>query len=176
MRVMRRNLAVALTLAICSSAGALAGDLPGRAAPPVVINGQPGTKIGVLDCRLAPTIGLIVVSFQKMSCRFNPDGAVFPSEAYVGTISTVGLDVGFTAGGALAWAVYAPTQRMVPGALSGSYTGVSASATIGVGVGANFLLGGSQNTVALQPWSVEGSAGLNASGGVTNLELRPGTL
>jgi hypothetical protein len=108
-----------------------------------------------------------------MSCRFTPDNLP-ASETYVGSISTIGLDIGLTAGGALTWAVYAPTQRMAPGALSGTYSGVTASATVGVGVGANFLVGGSQNTVALQPWSVEGSTGLKASGGVKNLELRPG--
>ena len=88
------------------------------------------------------------------------------------TISLVGFDVGFTAGGALAWAVYAPTKRLMPGSLSGTYVGASGNIGVGVGVGGNFLLGGSANTVALQPWSVEGTTGVNLFLGLTNLELR----
>jgi uncharacterized protein DUF992 len=170
---MRWSSLFGVAVAILAPVGALAGDLPGPAAPPPLINGGPGTKVGILDCKLGPSVGFVVVGFQKMSCRFTPDN--FPTfETYVGSISTIGLDIGLTAGGALTWAVYAPTQRMAPGALAGTYSGVTASATVGVGVGANFLVGGSQNTVALQPWSVEGSTGLSASGGVKNLELRPG--
>ena len=171
-----KYVSLGIAAVILSPMFAFAGDLPGPAAPPppVTINGGPGTKVGILDCRVGPSVGLIVVGFQKMSCRFKPDNLP-TSESYVGSISTVGLDVGLTAGGALTWAVYAPTQNMVAGGLSGTYSGVTASATVGVGVGANFLVGGSQNTVALQPWSVEGSTGLNASGGVKTLELRPGT-
>jgi hypothetical protein len=107
-----------------------------------------------------------------MTCRFSPEEAL-PAESYAGTLTTVGAAVGFTGGGNLACAVYAPTQRMVPGALAGKYSGVSASATVGVGLGENFLLGGSQNSVALQPWSVEGRTGLTATGGVSGLELTP---
>ena len=172
---MRRNFSVGVAVAMLSSTFALAGDLPGPAAPPPIINGGPGTKVGMLDCKVGPSVGFIVVGFRKMACRFIPDNLPGASEIYAGNVSTVGLDIGLTAGGALTWAVYAPTQRMAPGALSGTYSGVTASATVGVGVGGNFLVGGSQNTVALQPWSVEGSTGLNASGGVKNLELRPGT-
>src|SRR5882757_4138473 len=83
-----------------------------------------GTKVGVLNCALSPSIGFIIGGYQKMACRFTPDvpGMLEP---YVGSIGTVGLDLGFTAGGALAWAVYAPTNRMMPGSLSGAYVGAS---------------------------------------------------
>jgi hypothetical protein len=84
----------------------------------------------------------------------------------------VGLDLGFTGGGALTWGVYAPTNRMMPGSLAGSYVGASGNVGVGVGVGENFLLGGSGNTVALQPWSVEGTVGVNVSLGLSNMELR----
>ncbi len=87
-------------------------------------------------------------------------------------MSTLGGALGFTAGGALTWGVFAPTNNMTPGSLSGSYTGASANAGFVVGVGGNFLLGGSDNTVALQPWSVEGTTGVNASAGLSNMELR----
>jgi hypothetical protein len=153
------------------STGALAGDLPSRYAPPPVLSSGPGTKVGILNCSIAPSVGFIVGGFQRMSCRFTPEGP-FPPERYSGTLSTVGLDLGFTAGGALTWGVYAPTNRMMPGSLSGDYAGASGNIGVGVGVGENFLLGGSGNTVALQPWSVEGTVGVNVSLGLSNMALR----
>ena len=44
----------------------------------------------------------------------------------------------------MVWLVYAPTSRRA-GALSGTYGGASAEATVGAGVGANVLVGGSQS-------------------------------
>jgi hypothetical protein len=131
-----------------------------------------GTKAGVLACTLSPSIGFIVGSRQTMACRFTPDGP-FPPEAYVGTITTIGLDIGITGGGALAWAVFAPTAGPPPGALAGDYVGASGEISAGVGVGANVLFGGSNRTIALQPLSVEGQVGVNLALGVSGLALRP---
>jgi hypothetical protein len=169
---MKRNLLTAVAMTVFVSASALAADLPSRYAPPPVFGGGPGTKVGVLNCSLGPHLGLIIGGFERMDCRFTPE-APGPVEAYSGTMATLGIDLGFTAGGALTWGVYAPTNRMMPGSLAGSYVGASGSVGVGVGVGENFLIGGSANSVALQPWSVEGTAGVNLSVGLANMELRP---
>ena len=95
-----------------------------------------------------------------------------PREVYVGSITKFGLDLGATAGGEMIWAVYAPTTRKF-GALAGDYGGATAEATVGAGLGANVLVGGSDRTVALQPVSVQGQAGLNVAAGVADLQLRP---
>ena len=95
-----------------------------------------------------------------------------PKEVYVGSITKFGLDLGATAGGEMVWAVYAPTTRKF-GALAGNYGGATAEATVGAGLGANVLVGGSDRTVALQPVSVQGQAGLNVAAGVADLRLRP---
>jgi hypothetical protein len=91
----------------------------------------------------------------------------------VGALNTVGLDIGFTAGGALAWAVYAPTAGPLQYALAGTYAGATGEIGVGVGVGANLLFGGSGRAVTLQPLSVEGSVGVNLALGISGLELRP---
>jgi hypothetical protein len=169
---MKRNLLIAFAVMTLASASALAGDLPSRYGPPPVIGGGPGTKVGVLNCRIAPSVGLVIVEFQKIDCRFTPDGPG-PVEAYVGKMATLGVDLGFTAAGALTWGVYAPTKNMMPGSLSGTYGGASGNVGVVLGVGANFLLGGSENSVALQPWSVEGTTGVNVSLGLSNMELWP---
>jgi hypothetical protein len=107
-----------------------------------------------------------------MACQFTPDGP-FPQEGYLGVIDTVGLDIGITGGGAMAWAVFAPTQGPAHGGLAGRYVGATGEIGLGVGVGANVLLGGSDRTVALQPLSVEGQVGVNLAVGLSSLELRP---
>ena len=38
-----------------------------------------GQRIGLLTCKLAPSIGLLIGSQQRMACRFVPDGS-FPAE------------------------------------------------------------------------------------------------
>jgi Protein of unknown function (DUF992) len=131
---------------------------------------QHGTNIGTLRCKLAPSIGLIVGSRQRMTCQFRPSGP-FPPETYVGAITRIGLDIGISAGGALAWAVFAPTAGPLRGGLAGTYVGASGEIGVGVGAGANFLVGGSGRTVSLQPLSLEGSISLNLALGVAGLTL-----
>ena len=60
---------------------------------------------------------------------------------------------------------------MAPGALAGEYVGASGDLGIGVGAGANILVGGSGRTFALQPLSLEGSVAVNIALGVSMLKL-----
>ena len=129
------------------------------------------TKVGTLSCDISGGVGLIITSKKDLTCMFTPSQPG-PREVYVGSITKFGLDLGATAGGEMVWAVFAPTNRKF-GALAGDYGGATAEATVGVGLGANVLVGGSDRTVALQPVSVQGQAGLNVAAGVTDLRLRP---
>jgi hypothetical protein len=65
----------------------------------------------------------------------------------------------------------APTANLALGSLAGSYGGATASATVGVGLGANVLLGGSANSIALQPVSIQGTTGLNVAAGIAAMTL-----
>ena len=138
--------------------------------PPAVAETTSSVKAGVLTCKLSPSIGFIVCSQQNMSCRYTPNAPHLP-ETYTGTMDTIGLDIGMTAGGGLAWAVFAPTEGPPPGALAGLYVGASGDASFGVGGGANVLVGGSARTISLQPLSVEGEVGVNLALGVSGLTL-----
>lgn len=168
---MKRTLIVALAFITFASAQAQPQDLPTRNAPPPVINGVSGNKVGILTCTVYPSIGLVLVGFQKIDCRFVNDktGGV---ELYTGTMANLGLDLGFTIAGVLVWGVFAPTNDLQPGSLAGAFGGASARAGAVVGVGANFLIGGSLNSVALQPFSVEGLAGVQATMGLQTMELK----
>jgi Protein of unknown function (DUF992) len=132
---------------------------------------QTRAKVGMLTCKTGPSVGLIVGSRQHMQCRFAPDNGL-PSEIYAGTITRLGLDVGISAGGVMAWGVLATTATLPNGSLRGRYVGASGDISLGLGAGANVLVGGSHNTLSLQPLSVEGQAGVNLALGVAGLVLR----
>ena len=125
-------------------------------------------QVGTLACSISAGIGLVVASQRNVNCNFQPDGG--PPEAYTGTITRIGVDIGFTAGGAMVWGVFADTNRYA-GMLTGTYAGATAEMTIAAGLGANVLVGGSNHSVALQPLSVQGQVGLNVAAGVGALEL-----
>jgi hypothetical protein len=131
----------------------------------------PHDKVGTLTCDISAGIGLIVTSKKDLTCMFTPSQPG-PREVYTGSITKFGLDLGATTGGEMVWAVDAPTTRTF-GALAGHYSGASGEATVGAGVGANVLIGGSNRTVTLQPVSVQGQGGLNLAVGVSELSLRP---
>ncbi len=129
-------------------------------------------QVGILECRGGASVGFIVGSVTNLGCVLRVGG--MPDDFYVATVRKLGLDLGITEETALAWAVYAPVARLGRGDLSGEYAGVQGSASIGVGLGGNALVGGSANSIALQPLSVQGQVGLNVAAGLESLELRPG--
>ena len=129
------------------------------------------TQVGMLNCILNPSIGFIVAGHQPMECKF-VQNAPLPPQAYEGALNMVGLNIGVTAGGVLGWAVFSPTAGPPAGALAGEYAGASGDIGLGLGVGANVLLGGSGRTFALQPLSLEGSVSINVALGVSMLTLR----
>jgi hypothetical protein len=135
-------------------------------------NAQQRVQVGVLECRGGSSVGFIVGSVTNLGCVLRVEG--MPEDRYVATIRKVGVDLGITQESALAWGVYAPVARLGPGDLSGNYAGAQGSASIGVGLGGNVLVGGSNNSIALQPLSVQGQVGLNVAAGLESLELRPG--
>ncbi len=125
-------------------------------------------QVGSLNCSLSSSVGLVVGSQRNVACIFHTDNV--PDESYQGTLSRVGLDIGATSGGKIVWAVFAGTNRFM-GMLNGTYVGASGEASIAVGLGANVLVGGSNNSVALQPLSIQGQFGFNIAAGVSKLYL-----
>src|SRR5690242_2181557 len=131
---------------------------------------QRTVQVGTLNCKMGPTVGLVIGSVQRMSCTFNTNTG--GREYYSATFKRVGLDLGISAGGRMVWAVYAPSTGITPRALAGNYIGASGDIAVGLGVGANALVGGSRRTIALQPVSVEGQIGLNVALGAAGFRLR----
>src|SRR5262249_3259405 len=133
---------------------------------------QAYVEAGMLKCRSPGTTGYIVVLGRPFNCIFTPPSGA-PPQYFQGNMGRFAAQIGFTHDAALGRRGFAATPRVDPGALAGGYVGASAGAAIGVGVAASGLVGGLNNSFALQPLSVEGQTGLNAIATVTGLDLRP---
>ena len=131
---------------------------------------EEGLKVGVLSCNVSSGWGVVFGSTREVNCAFQP--ARGPMERYGGHISKYGVDIGYTQGGVIVWAVFAPTSSLGPGSLAGRYGGATAGASLGVGAGVHALMGGFRHSVSLQPVSIEGNAGLNVAAGVAEMRLR----
>lgn len=142
-------------------------------ALPAAAQTAPKVQVGVLRCNVAPYVGLVLGSVREMTCDFLQGSSNTVVATYKGTARRLGVDLGFGGAGVLGWTVFAPTNSAAATDLSGNYAGVSADAAIGIGGGANVLLGGSKSTIALQPVSVQGSTGLNVAAGISDLTLTP---
>ncbi|MCC2689659.1 MAG: hypothetical protein K0S21_2462 [Rhizobiaceae bacterium] len=109
---MKRSIFLAAAAAACLSIPAAA---------------QQRTEVGLLDCTIEGGAGFIVGSQKDLTCTFTPAGGAQPAEAYVGTVTKFGLDVGVTGVTLMRWLVVAPTGTPLPaGALAGDYVGASA--------------------------------------------------
>jgi hypothetical protein len=125
---------------------------------------------GTLTCRGNGSVGLILGSSQRMACEFQRVKGG-PSVSYTARITRIGLDLGIQGRNTMVWTVLSSTDNPATGALAGRYAGVAANAAVGVGVGANALIGGSSNSIVLQPLSVQVQTGVNVAVGVKGLTL-----
>jgi Protein of unknown function (DUF992) len=140
-------------------------------APLASANALPPVRAGILQCQGGQNVGFVVGSVTSLECVFQSEGR--RPEPYIATVRRYGVDLGFTDQTRFAWAVNAPAGRVGRGDLAGNYGGVGANASVGVGFGGNFLVGGPQNNYALQPISVQGQTGLNVTAGIADIELQP---
>jgi hypothetical protein len=128
-----------------------------------------GIKTGLLTCQVAAGFGWVIGSARDIDCEYAPANG--PRERYCGSFARVGIDIGYLGPSMIVWAVVAPSGTGT-GALVGSYLGATAQVAAILGGGVNVMTGGSSNSIALQPLSVEGGAGLYVGGGVGSMTLR----
>jgi Protein of unknown function (DUF992) len=160
MKVSSGKVVVVLALALALSA----------LATPQARAQSTAVRAGYLTCHVSSGWGFIFGSSRSLNCAY----AMQPgyTEYYSGSVTRFGADIGFLSSAVMLWAVLAPTTNLGQGALAGTYGGATASAAVGVGAGANVLIGGFQNSIALQPVSIEGQNGLNIAAGVMALNLK----
>ena len=129
-----------------------------------------GQRLGQLECTVAGGWGMLIGSSKAVACSFkHKDGSV---EKYVGSLDKLGIDIGITDEAYMTWIVFT-TAENVPGtySLAGQYVGVSGQVNLGIGLGANALIGGSDKSIGLQPLSIQTSQGLNVAVGLASLTL-----
>lgn len=145
----------------------------GAAAMAVPAHADNGAQAGFLTCHVDSGWGFVFGSTRELKCTYARDKS--PVEHYVGHIHKFGVDIGYQSGGVVVWGVLASTSNIDKGALAGEYGGVSGSAAVGVGAGANVLVGGFKKSITLQPVSIEGTTGLNVAAGIAQatLEYQP---
>lgn len=155
---MKKLFAAALAAAVLSTAAVTA------------VQADAQVQVGRLSCSVDGGIGFLIGSDKDMSCKFIRKG--HKTETYSGNIKKLGLDVGYTGQQQIEWLVFSASSTKVgKGSLSGTYVGGSGSASIGAGLGANWLIGGSRKGFALQPWSVQGQTGVNLTWALAGLTL-----
>jgi hypothetical protein len=169
---MKTILATAL-IALGGVSAAGAADLGTYREPQVYQqpDARGGVRIGYLDCVIGGGVGYVLGSAKEVDCVFQPTVGNELPEHYTGAIRKLGVDIGFTTESRLIWAVFAPTAGYHRGSLSGLYKGATAQATLGVGVGANVLVGGTAGSIHLQTISVTGQIGLNIAATGTSMTL-----
>lgn len=128
-------------------------------------------RVGTLSCEIAGGVGLVIGSSKTVDCQFRQRSG--KTERYTGTIGKLGLDIGVTGKTYMSWIVFnTAASRIGEGALGGEYVGASAAASVGIGIGANALIGGNAKNFALQPISAEVGTGVNIAAGVSRLQLK----
>ena len=162
---MKAFFAAALAVPLAFSGAARAADV--QSYEEADDNG--GVKIGTLQCDIGGGVGYVVGSAKELNCEFRSTRG--KTDGYTGFIRKVGVDLGFTTRGRLVWAVFAPTAGYHRGSLGGVYDGATVEATIGAGIGANVLVGGTSGSISLQLVSVTGQIGLNVAATGTSVTL-----
>ena len=127
-----------------------------------------GVKVGYLQCSVGAGMSEFVTSSRKLDCTFSGFSS---SERYTGELRVYGVDITYVDQGVIGWAVFAASMSPNAGELAGEYGGAGATAAIGLGLGANVLIGGLNNSFTVQPVSLEGIVGGGVSLGVVHLTL-----
>ncbi|ABS67975.1 protein of unknown function DUF992 [Xanthobacter versatilis] len=145
---------------VAISAGALAGAT------------MPQVSAGLLECRGEFATAYGFGSTRKVRCEFRP--SVGMNHYYAGTLDRVGLDFGVSDQASMLWAVLATSPQVDPGALAGTYVGLSTGFSLGPGFSANMLASqDATRQVTLQPISVSSDSGLSVSITGATLTLAP---
>lgn len=157
-----------MTTLLKLAAGAMATGLV-LAAGPANAQSTGYIQVGTLTCSGKGGVGMIIASKKSFTCQFKQQGK--KTESYAATVTNIGIDIGVTGPTTIVWGVFASSNKLSRGGLAGEYAGAGANASVAVGLGANALVGGSNNTIALQPFSGQAQQGLNIAVGVQGLKL-----
>lgn len=148
------------------------GVLALAAALPVAAD---NVEVGVLTCEsvAGSRVNLLIRSTTDVLCEFKDSSGKV--EKYKGESGIAfGLDLSFKDNESFAFSVV--SAGSAPGGshqLAGKYLGGKATASVGVGLGAAALVGGSNDQFGLNPLAVSTEQGVGASAGIGFLYIEP---
>jgi len=133
-----------------------------------------GAKVGVLSCEKGDGgYNVVIHSSSPVTCIFKASGNEerYKGEAGVG----LGIDLEWDTSKTIYFTVLSAQSNTDIGAyaLAGKYSGATVSGSVGVGAGAQILVGGGEKNFSLQPLAVSGSKGIGLAGGIGYLFLEP---
>jgi hypothetical protein len=127
-------------------------------------------RLGVLECVVSDENKTLIKTKIVLKCEFTGvEGGA--KRNYEGTIDRIGLAIGNIGSKKLFWIVGTlGDPKNVK--LDGTYIGGAAGVSAGAGAGVNYLTGGFNKKISLQPYSVQGRKGLGAELGGQSLQLK----
>jgi hypothetical protein len=146
------------TLRVAAAFAASIGLASALATPAAA---QGGVNVGNLSCSVSSGWGFVFGSSRGLNCTFAGMGGRTSLRGHL----EVRVDIGYTQGGVPDLDRDRADRQSGTGRSRRQLRRTTASATVGA-VGANALIGGSGNTIALQPLSISGNTGLNVAGGI----------
>lgn len=158
---------------ITAAAAAILATSIGFSATALAGESTAGTKIGVLTCETVPDTGLnlLIHSTVDVKCKFDATDRS-GTEHYIGETGIgFGLDISHKTKETIVFSVFAADFKVGNHKLAGKYIGASASASVGLGIGAHALIGQGKDSISLQP-ALEGNEGIGASAGLSYLYLQ----
>ncbi len=142
---------------------------------PLSLASEQAVKIGVISCEAieGTRVNLIIRSTVDVACTFETVNG--EKHAYKGeTGIELGLDLSFRTDEQFAFTVITSVDKKFDKqAVAGKYIGAKAAASIGVGLGAAALIGGSDNNFGLQPLAIEANKGFGVAAGIGFLYIEP---
>ena len=128
-----------------------------------------GVKVGLITCEQTDRTNLVIWSEASFLCTYQPVKG--NQEIYTGKIEKIGLDLTVNKIETLGWTVIAPSDDVADGALAGTYVGAGADVAVGAGAGVHGLIGGSKETINLQPVALSGETGFGLAAGIERFKL-----
>jgi hypothetical protein len=134
-----------------------------------------GIKVGILKCHQikGSRVNLLIHSTAQITCLFTSlNGereAIYRGETGIG----LGIDLNWNKSETINFVVLGVSTDIDPDKhpLSGKYIGAKASASAGIGMGVQMLVGAGANQFTLQPLGFETSTGFGIAAGLGYLYL-----
>ena len=127
----------------------------------VTVTADSAVKLGELNCQVAEYDDGLLKTEITLDCSYI-DANGNNAGAYKGKIDRTGVDVGNIKTEMFTWVVStlgAPADAKI----AGTYIGATGGASAGAGAAANYLTGGFEGKISLQPLSAESKSGFGVS-------------